>query len=255
MPETQSLVCVVRPQVSDVGEGSIDGEETGSPRFQSVTRATIYVQVAEQIRSAILTRSLSSGERLPPERELAQQFGVSRATVREALRHLQAQGLLVARGRTSPLETASPDAAIARFTEALTNVVRLQDVPLADLVELAAAARAAAAPVAAHVEEARAALATMERAETSAAQYHEADVAFHVALVAASGNQALRLVVLAVRESIRQRLDEAFEGRSFERARRRVTEQHRAILRAVERGDAKGAGRLLREHLTGFYGS
>jgi DNA-binding GntR family transcriptional regulator len=45
-----------------------------------------------------------------------------------------------------------------------------------------------------------------------------------------------------------------FEGRSFERGRRRITEQHRAILRAVERGDAKGAGRLLREHLT-FYGS
>jgi len=230
-------------------------------RFQSVTRATIYVQVAEQIRTAILGRSLASGERLPPERELAHQFGVSRATVREALRHLQAQGLLVARGRTSPLETAGAEAASTRFTEALANVVRLQDVPVADLVELrivvelAAAPRAAASPVAAHMEEARAALATMERAETSAAQYHEADVAFHVALVAASGNHALRLVMLAVRESIRQRLDEAFEGRSFERARRRVTEQHRAILRAVERGDAKGAGRLLREHLTGFYGS
>lgn len=229
-------------------------------RFQSVTRATIYVQVAEQIRDAILGRSLSSGERLPPERELAQQFGVSRATVREALRHLQAQGLLVARGRTSPLEAASTDAATARFSEALANVVQLQEVPVADLVELrvvvevAAAARAAAAPVAAHMEEARAALATMERAETSAPQYHEADVAFHVALVAASGNQALRLVMLAVRESIRQRLGEAFEGRSFERGRRRITEQHRAILRAVERGDAKGAGRLLREHLT-FYGS
>jgi DNA-binding FadR family transcriptional regulator len=234
---------------------------TNLPRFQSVSRATIYVQVAEQIREAILARSLSSGERLPPERELAQQFGVSRATVREALRHLQAQGLLVARGRTSPLETASADAAIARFTESLTHVVRLQDVSVADLVELrvvveiAASARAAAAPVAAHLDEARAALATMERPETSAEHYHEADVAFHVALVAASGNHALRLVMLAVRETIRHRLDEAFEGRSFERMRRRITEQHRAILRAVERGDAKGAARLLRDHLSGFYGS
>ncbi|WP_437671616.1 FadR/GntR family transcriptional regulator [Sorangium sp. So ce131] len=230
-------------------------------RFQAVPRSAIYVHVAEQIRDAILSRSLSSGERLPPERELAQQFGVSRATVREALRHLQAQGLLAPRGRTSPMQAASPDAAVDRFCEALTHVVQLRNVPLPDLIELRVAietagmARAAAAPVAAHLEEARAALAEMERPEASPDEFYRADVAFHVALVAASGNQALALVMLAVKDSIGLHLDEAMRGRSFATLRPRVVEEHRGLLRAIERGNAKSAATLLRAHLSEFYGT
>src|SRR5881227_4110226 len=109
---------------------------TKGARFHSVSRPSIYMDVAGQIRRAILEGTMSSGERLPPERELARQFGVSRATVREALRHLQAQGLLAARGRTSPLETAGPEVAVSRFCEALAQVVRLRDVSLTDLVDL-----------------------------------------------------------------------------------------------------------------------
>src|SRR6187431_1074545 len=122
--------------------------------FERVTRATAYEQVAEQIRAAIFDRSLSAEARLPPERELATQFGVSRTTVREALRHLQAQGLLSSKGRTSPMLPADPDAALARFREALGHVVQLRNVSLHDLLELrlaietAALVRAAQAPVA-----------------------------------------------------------------------------------------------------------
>jgi len=226
--------------------------------FQSIKRAAIYVEVADQIRSAILDRSLSSGERLPPERELAQQFGVSRATVREALRHLEAQGLLAAHGRTSPKQTANPEQQIARFCEALANVVQLQDVSLSDLVELrlavesAALTRAAAAPVSAHLDEARAAIETMANAQVSAAEFHEADVRLHVALVAASGNRALQLVMLAVKESIRFGIDEALRARSFAKLRPKLVEEHRSLLRAVERGNAKSAVALLQSHLS-FY--
>ena len=62
-----------------------------SSLFQTVSRPTLYAEVAGQIRSAILDGTISSGEKLPSERELARQFGVSRSSVREALRHLQAQ--------------------------------------------------------------------------------------------------------------------------------------------------------------------
>src|SRR3954471_9173050 len=115
-----------------------------SPLFRAVSRATLYVEVAAQIRAAILDGTMSSGEKLPSERELARQFGVSRASVREALRHLQAQGLLAPRGRTSPLESAHPDDAVGRFCEALTHVVQLRDVSLADLVDLRLAIETAA---------------------------------------------------------------------------------------------------------------
>jgi GntR family transcriptional repressor for pyruvate dehydrogenase complex len=233
---------------------------TDSIRFQTVDRPAIYVHVADQIRTAILDRSLSSGDRLPPERELAEQFGVSRATVREALRHLQAQGLLASRGRTSPMRTAGPEATVARFCEALTNVVQLRDVSLPDLIELrlavesAGLTRAAASPIAAHLDEARAAIEIMDRAHVSPEEFHEADVALHVALVAASGNKALHLVMLAVKDSIRIRLDEALRARSFASVRPKLVEEHRALLRAVERGNSKSATALLRAHLS-FYGT
>src|SRR5438876_7256049 len=113
-------------------------------RFHSVSRPSIYMDVAGQIRRAILEGTMSSGERLPPERELARQFGVSRASVREALRHLQAQGLVAPRGRTSPLQSAGSDQAALRFREALTHVAQLRGVSLGDLVELRVAIEGAA---------------------------------------------------------------------------------------------------------------
>ncbi|MEO6598591.1 MAG: FCD domain-containing protein [Polyangiaceae bacterium] len=228
------------------------------PMFERVSRPTAYQQVAEQIRTAVLDRSLSADARLPPERTLALQFGVSRTTVREALRHLQAQGLLSPKGRTSPMLAADPDAALARFSEALGHVVQLRAVSLRDLLELrliietAALVRAAQAPLGEHVAEARAALAVMASPRVAQPAFYEADVAFHAALVAASGNEALRLVMLAVKDSIRQHLGEAMRERSFAKVRPQVLDEHRRLLSAVEKGNVKAVSALLRSHLE-FY--
>jgi GntR family transcriptional regulator, transcriptional repressor for pyruvate dehydrogenase complex len=229
--------------------------------FQAVVRTAIYTEVAERIRAKILDRSMSAGAALPPERELARQFGVSRTTVREALRQLQAQGLLAPRGRTSPLEAATPDAADAHFRESLTRAVQLREVSLADLLELrvalesAAIPRAAVAPVAIQLDAARAALAEMEMANVSWERFHSADVAFHVALVAASGNQALLLVMQSAKDAIALHLDETMRGRSFPKVRKRIVQEHRELLEAIERGDIAGATERLRAHVGEFYGS
>jgi GntR family transcriptional regulator, transcriptional repressor for pyruvate dehydrogenase complex len=234
---------------------------TTPKQFQPVARPAIYLGVAEQIRQAILDQSLGSGASLPPERELARQFEVSRATIREALRHLQAQGLLMARGRTSPLQAAGPDDADAHFRQSLIRAVQLRQVSLADLLELrvavetAALARAAASPVESHLAEARAALGVMERPRVSWQEFYPADVAFHSALVAASGNEALVLVMLAAKDSIALHLDETMRARSFTQVRARIVLEHRALLRAVERGNATLATRLLTRHLGEFYAS
>jgi len=228
--------------------------------FERVTRATAYEQVAEQIRVAILDRSLSADARLPPERQLALQFGVSRTTVREALRHLQAQGLLSPKGRSSPMLAADPDAALAHFREALGHVVQLRNVSLHELLELrlaietAALVRAAQAPVAEQLQAARAALELMAAPRVSQQAFYEADVAFHAALVAASGNEALRLVMLAVKDSIHLHLEETMRGRSFAKVRPQVLEEHRQLLAAVEKGNVKAVSSLLRAHLE-FYGT
>jgi GntR family transcriptional repressor for pyruvate dehydrogenase complex len=234
---------------------------TTSTLFRAVSRPTLYVEVADQIRSAILDGTLSSGEKLPSERELARQFGVSRASVREALRHLQAQGLLAPRGRTSPLQSAGSDQAALRFREALTHVAQLQGVSLGDLVELrvaiegAALVRAAASPVRAQLDEARAALTVMERPDASAQAFQEADLAFHLALVAAGGNQALLLVMQAVKDAIRAHLDGQLSTRALAKLRPGIVAEHRAMLRSVERGAGEAAGAQLRRHLREFYGT
>jgi len=231
-----------------------------SPRFQQLTRQTAYEQVAERIRAAILDKSLSADERLPPERDLATQFGVSRTTLREALRHLQAQGLLAPRGRTLPMRPADPEAALSRFREALSNVVQLRDVSLPDLIELrlaietTALVRAAQAPVSERLAEARTALEVMREPRVTQAAFYEADVEFHGALVAASGNQALWLVMLAVKDSMRQYLDQTMRARSFSKLRTQVVAEHERMLSAVEAGETKQIAALLRQHLE-FYGS
>src|ERR687886_1492365 len=62
--------------------------------FAPVAVARASSAIAEQIRTAIVTGQLGEGDRLPPERELAEQFGVSRVTIRDALRALEAMGLI-----------------------------------------------------------------------------------------------------------------------------------------------------------------
>jgi DNA-binding FadR family transcriptional regulator len=79
-------------------------------RFDRVRRVRSFEEVVEQVRAAITSRSIEAGERLPSERELAEQFGVSRATLREALRALEALGLLEIRlGARGGAFATSPD--------------------------------------------------------------------------------------------------------------------------------------------------
>ena len=228
--------------------------------FASVVRRPVYVQVADQLREAILSGTLQSGEALPSERELCEQFGVSRTTVREALRALQAQSLVAAAGPTEPLRVARPEAlSQGPLREALVHLLRLGSVPLADLVELRAALESAAAGAAARrrpkadLGAARAELEQM-RDETDVRAFEEADVRLHLALVEASGNAALHLVMLAVRDSIAAHLLALLEALEDPRPTlRRLTREHERVLAAVEAGDAERAGALIRDHVTGFY--
>jgi GntR family transcriptional regulator, transcriptional repressor for pyruvate dehydrogenase complex len=234
--------------------------------FREVVRNPAYEQVAGQLREAILDGTFAPGDELPAERELCGQFGVSRTTVREALRALQAQGLAVTTGPTAPLRVPPPEQLSAGpLRDSLVHLLRLGRVPLRDLVELrcaleaAAVAGAATRPAgdgdrAARIAEAHAALAEMHSVTSDPDAFEAADVRFHLALVAASGNEALQLVMLAVRDSVSAHLREALQGlRAPERAVRRLLRQHEAILAAVEAGDARDAEVLLRDHVMGFY--
>jgi GntR family transcriptional repressor for pyruvate dehydrogenase complex len=242
-----------------VGAGVDDGEATRPHhRFKGLVRAPVYLQVADQIREAIFAGGLRPGERLPAERELAQTFGASRASIREALRVLQAQGLIIGGGAPGPAVVAHDPETPAR--EALTTIVRLNGVELDDLIdlrcllEMAALEQAARRQDPTRLDEAREALAAMESPEIGIEAFDEEDVRFHVALVRASGNEAMHLVMLALREPVAAHLLEALRAKADPRETlNRLAKEHATIIESVEAGEGERAALLVERHIRGFY--
>src|SRR5918911_5324484 len=102
--------------------------------FAPVAVARASSAIAEQIRTAIVTGQLGEGERLPPERELAEQFGVSRVTVRDALRGLEAMGLVEVRvgARGGAFVTAPTGSHIG---QTMSDMMLMKAVSPEDIVE------------------------------------------------------------------------------------------------------------------------
>lgn len=232
----------------------------GPMPFTEVVRRPAYEQVAEQLREAILSGVLKPGTELPSERELADRFGVARTTVREALRALQAQGLAVTAGPTSPLRVVQPEAlSTGPAREAFVHLLRLGAVPLDDLVELRCALEGAAVDAVARrrggsLDAAHAEVAHMRTLGGDVEAYEEADVRFHLALVAASGNEALHLVMLAVREPVGSHLLASL--RALEDplpVLRRLTREHARILEAIEARAPDLAAARITAHIRGLY--
>lgn len=198
------------------------------------------------------------GESLPTEAELAQTFSVGRSTVREALRVLQAQGLVTgadtvstARPRVTHENTADSAAT------ALSAAVQVGAVPLRDLVELRVLLEAAALRGVSVVPEA--AYVAVERmrqaaAVDSAAEFHDADVDFHVALAGAGGNKAFGLVMTVLRDGIAGYLMRELDALEDSATTLAVLlAEHEAIVDAIVRGESDYAAELVERHVRGFY--
>ena len=218
--------------------------------------------MALQLREAIVSGRIPVGDELPSEKELGQQLKVGRSTIREALRILQAQGL-VSGGDT--VSTARPrvsaEATLSTAAATMENVLRLGQVPLADLVELRVVIEGAIVEAAAEavaddpgLAEARDALAAMQAPDVDVEAFRAADLRFHRALAAAGGNQAFTLVMGVLRHAISAHLGEALHRVAHpRRAMAELTREHAEILDAVVRGHGKRARTLVTAHIRAFY--
>src|SRR3954466_7448759 len=175
---------------------------------QELERRPVYEQVAHHLREQILTGELAPGTPLPSERELCERFGVGRTTIREALRSLQTKGLAVASGPTSPPRGGAPDALTPEpLRDTLVHLLRLGRVPLDDLIGLRVALEGAGVAAAAtrsprpDLTAARDQIAFMRAAGDDLEAFEIADIRFHLELVQASGNEALWIVMHAVRDT------------------------------------------------------
>lgn len=223
-------------------------------------REPLSIAVARRLRDAIVSGQVAEGAELPSEKELGQQLGVGRSTIREAIRVLQAQGL-VSGGDT--VSTARPRVSarrsLASASQTMVNALRLGQVALAELVALrvvieGAIVEAAAAQAAPDLAVARAAVATMATPGLDVAAFRAADLAFHSGLAMAAGNAAFGLVMTVMRDAISAHLGEALERvPQPARAMAALAREHAAILEAVERGHGKRARALITAHVEDFY--
>lgn len=140
------------------------------PVFKPAKQNRIYQDVVEQIQEAILEGTLKVGEQLPPERRLIEMFGISRGTLREALRVLQQKGMI-------EIKTGVSGGSIIRgvtaeiFSENLALLIRYQKVSLQELAEFREGIEGTVAALAAE-------RATAEDVATLKALYKESAVAF-----------------------------------------------------------------------------
>lgn len=202
------------------------------------------------------------GDRLPTERELAQQFGVSRVTVRDALRALEATGLIRVKvgGQGGPY-VAEPS--ISQLSDSMSTHFQLQGTSFQELAEARLALETTAARLAAEraTDEDLAAMKASIRAAAPPSRRgartpdgHPVSAVisadFHTALVRAAHNGALLAMFTATRSLIQEAFDtmHATQPDMAETARRVHTE----LYEAIARGDAETAVRTMRDHLYDF---
>lgn len=219
-----------------------------------------YEVAAQWVEERILAGELRVGDTLPAERELAAQLGISRAAVREAVRSLQAQGVLrsaVGAGATGGTRvTAMPSGALTRL---LRIHVALANFPLPDVVEVRVALERLSARLAASVADEEALGCLRQRlADLLAATgqgrtgFNDADAAFHVAIAEAAGNRLAADTTIAIRESVRAPMRDRFlamDEAAFTEVTARLNGEHGAILDAIADGDGERAGALMEAHI------
>ena len=225
--------------------------------WRPVRRTRTFEEVLAQIERRIEADGLTPGDRLPGERQLAEQLQVSRASVREALRVLETLGVVssnVGRGADAgAVLTARPGSAL---TDLLRLHLRLSSLSMRDIidtrlmVERWSAEHAARHGGGAELGPMERALERMERPGLRAEEFVEDDTAFHLAIVRASGNRLLVAVMEALRESVRRYAVDAIV-RLGDTAILRA--DHRRIHEAIKAGDAAEAGRAVADHLVHAY--
>ena len=210
----------------------------------AIARTSVSRQIADELRAAIVEGRFKIGERLPTEDELAQRFGVSRPSVREALKRLAAQNLVRARrGPTGGNFVVQPsyEELAESLSGAATLLVGLGALDIEEIIEArrilqgGCLEQAAGKANAEHLRGLELALERQQDPEISDEAFCAADVAFHRALVDATGNGMLRFVMYTVIEALIPVTNMVV---TVARERTVIVEHHAAMIRLLEAGDA-----------------
>jgi GntR family transcriptional regulator, transcriptional repressor for pyruvate dehydrogenase complex len=222
-------------------------------RFPELSARKLSTLLADSITDTILRNGMQPGDRLPPEREMREQFGVGRGTLREALRVLEAEGLIVVRaGPHGGPVVARPDAdRLARMVILLLIGwgATLRDVyDVRVVLEPMAIAQAATAATEEQLEAIRASEEAVRAAIDDEPTFIAENQRFHRLLAEASGNP----VILAFLLQLGTVFDGYAMGTHYDlKTRRQINKDHRAITNALVARDPEKANRAARLHVDG----
>jgi GntR family transcriptional regulator, transcriptional repressor for pyruvate dehydrogenase complex len=214
--------------------------------------------IADELRALIVSGELSEGESLGHEPDLVERFGVSRPSLREALRILEAEGLItVVRGVHGGVIVHEPDERMTARTAAM--VLQARNVALADVFEARALLEPLAAKAIASMRGRRAAVTALRALITQEEESIEdpkafgvANAAFHERLVSLGGNQTLSIVAEMLNEVVARAVTAVSEtgdvGGSLSTRRRGIRSQYH-LLEFLEAGDGPGAEEHWRAHM------
>ncbi len=220
--------------------------------YTPVQSIKVFEQIAVQIEKRILSGELRSGDRLPTERELAEQFQASRTAVREAMKILAQKGLVEMRpGRGTIVIDGAPEA----MQNSIGLVMKLQIgevggsdnlVEVREIFETEIAALAAARAKDEEIAAMRAAIKVMDESLNDADAYIAADNQFHQALAKATQNSLILILIDSIVNPLSEQRKHVF---AVEGGPQRGQFHHRRILESIIRRDPESARAAMRAHL------
>jgi GntR family transcriptional regulator, transcriptional repressor for pyruvate dehydrogenase complex len=226
-----------------------NGAGQQGPLLEPIVPRTITDQVAERLRQLINSGEYKPGDRIPSERDLAVRLGVGRPAVREALRELKAQGLLVVgRGAqgTNVANLPSPS-----FAGPMSPLLGAGAERMAELMEIRSAVEIEAAGLAAR----RATMEDLHRLSILSSGSGKLlsaddDVAFHAAIAEATHNALFERVIREPVDLLHDHMSAILNAYYSEPGGGiALTQQHEAIRRAIRAGDEQKARVAMRQHL------
>ena len=222
-------------------------EVSAQPGFETISRDKVYHTVAKQLERHI-TENLKPGDLLPSERQLAEMLGVSRGSVRDAIRTMQAMGRLEPRQGIGTVVRHPESASTGRLADALRQKHKLvaELIDVRRMIEPHLVARAALRASDDELKEMEEILDRQEAKVRRGDLAVEEDSEFHYSIALACKNSAVLRVVDVLMELLRDARRDSFLGKGRQE---KSLAGHRRIVSALKRRDPKAAERAMDHHL------
>jgi len=229
--------------------GKMERGAPGAGRFGKFRKDILSEQIAERLLSMIREKQLHPGDRLPPERELAAAMGVSRPSLREALRALSIMGVIENRqGSGTFITSLKPDLLVQHldFIFALNDTTFLDLFQARKILEVGLAALAVQNITPLEIDALEGCVSKAATCIEDAEAFLQADLELHELIIAAARNNILALFMGSINN-----LNIASRRRTSERmeTRRQTLEDHRRIVAAIRSGKPQAASQAMRDHL------